>query len=419
MKILWFSNCVQSAGANKASGSWLYSMANLLTSTTGFHLINITKSSNKADREIKHIQIKENFEEYIIPICRLNKEGFPSSDKIKILEEICIKSSPDIIHVWGVENYFSKIVPLFNTDIPKLLEIQGLHSTCAEVFYGSLSIKEIFKCFGTREILFPFHKSLFRIKRDMYTKGIQEHAAIKKYKYISTQSRWIRDRIRTLNNECEIFETGMSLRQEFWNSPKWEYPNEGKKMFCCSAAGAATYKSTQTAIKALAEVTKIYPDTKLCIIGDFIDKRWLNQPGYLTFIKKLVRELNVENNIIFAGPQDAKGIINILHNSLAMIQTSYVESYSLVVAEAQSLGVPSIISFAGAMPELADDRITGLFYSPGDYKSCAGRMLELIENQKLARNISSASYRLAAERNNDKRVIEEQIKIYDTISKAQ
>ena len=98
-----------------------------------------------------------------------------------------------------------------------------------------------------------------------------------------------------------------------------------------------------------------------------------------------------------------------------MVQTSYVESYSLAVAEAQTVGVPSIISYAGAMPELAKDYISGIFFSPGDYISCASKMIELIENRKQAEDLSDNSYKLAEKRNNNKTVLEKQIEIYKQI----
>lgn len=417
MKILWFSNCIQSNDNNKASGSWLYSMARLLTNTPNIYLINITNSKSQSEKQIKHIQIKENFEEYILPICPLERNKIPAAENKKILEELCIKCNPDLIHVWGVENFFSKVVPSFNINVPKLLDIQGLHDTCADVFFGSLSLKDIIKCFGIREILFPFHKSLFRMKKDMREKGKKEFDAIKQYKYISTQSCWIRNNLRGINNNAQIFETGISLRAEFWNNEKWAYPTNGNINFFCSSAAAVTYKSIQTAIKATSEVAKIYPNVKLYIVGDYNDKNWIHQLGYLTYIKKLVKELNLINNVIFVGPQNAIGIIKIMQNCIGSIQTSYVESYSLFVAESQSIGLPSIISYAGAMPELAEDRKSGLFYPPGDYKSCAYRMLELIENPTLAKSISENSYKLAAERNNDKKVLDIQLNIYNEILK--
>lgn len=414
-RILWFSNCIQSSGANKASGSWLFSMAQLLTSIPDIHLINVTRHKSGNKKDIEHKLIKENFEEYILPHWELDHNGIPSTENCKKIENLCEENNPCLIHVWGVENYFSKIVPQFKTSIPKLLEIQGLHSSCVDVYYGDMSIKDTLRAFGLREILFPFKKSIYSQKKVAKELGEKEINAIKKYNHISTQSRWIRDQIRNINNQAYIYKTGISLRNSFWNTPKWEYPSNGEKNFYCSSAGAVTYKSIQTAIKAIAEVVKIYPETKLYVIGNFTDSNWLKQPGYLTFIKNTVKKLKLSDNVIFTGPKNADGIIDIMHKCIGMIQTSYVESYSLVVAEAQAVGVPSVISFAGAMQELATDRITGLFYSPGDYISCAGKILELIENQELANNISINSRQLATARNSDNKVLDTQLQIYNQI----
>lgn len=413
-KILWFSNCIQSHGANKASGSWLFSMARLLVSTGGIHLINITKSRTGNTQDIEHNTINEHFEEYILPKWKSEKNGLPSDENCNRIKELCTSISPDIIHVWGVENYFSTLIPTFNLTTPLLLEIQGLHTPCANVYYGDLSISETIECLGMREILFPFKKSIYKEKKNMAVLGKRDEKAIKLYKHISTQSKWIRDQIKLINNEAYIYETGMSIREEFWNAKKWEY-NDNCKDFYCSAAGATPYKSIQTAIRALSIVKRKYPETKLYIIGNFKDNNWLHQPGYLTFLKKMIKKLGLENNIIFTGPLNATEIIEIMHKCIGMVQTSYVESYSLAVAEAQTVGVPSIISYAGAMPELAKDYISGIFFSPGDHISCASKMMEFIDNKRLATKISENAIKLADERNNDKFVLEKQREIYNEI----
>lgn len=413
-KILWFSNCIQSNGTNKASGSWLFSMARLLVSTDKIHLINVTKRRNGTSQDIEHNIIGEHFEEYILPNWESVKNGWPSNENCNKIKDLCATIAPDIIHVWGVENYFCTLIPTFELPVPTLLEIQGLHAPCADVYYGDLSIRETIACFGMREILFPHKKSIYKDKSKMRRSGKSDEKAIKLYKHISTQSKWIRDQISLINNDANIYETGMSIREEFWNADKWEY--EGKdKDFYCSAAGPAPYKSIQTAIRALKIVTKKYPETKLYVIGNFKDKDWLHQPGYLTFLKKLIKDLRLENNVIFTGPLNATEIIGIMHKCIGMVQTSYVESYSLAVAEAQAVGVPSIISYAGAMPELAENYKSGIFFSPGDNISCASKMIELIEDCQMAKDISNNSYKLAKERNNDNIVLEKQIEIYKHI----
>ena len=63
-KILWFSNCILSNKNNKASGSWLYSMAKLLLDTNDIYLVNITVDRTRKDDKINQLS-DFNFEEFI------------------------------------------------------------------------------------------------------------------------------------------------------------------------------------------------------------------------------------------------------------------------------------------------------------------------------------------------------------------
>lgn len=416
MKILWFSNCKLSNKNNKLSGSWLYSMSELLTSKANITLTNITVDRSNNIKTVQRVQITQNFEEYILPNWKRDKNGFPNKRFIEKIKEICIKTNPDLIHVWGIENYFCNLIPELNLSYPLLLEIQGLREPCANVFYGDLSFQDTLSCLGVREILFPTKKTIYAAKKGMQKLIKNDKLALKKYQYISTQSKWVRDYIRFNNANAHIFQTGMSIRSPFWNA-NWSYPENGQKNFYCSAAGPISYKSIQTAIKALFHVKSLYKDCRLFIIGDFKKKNWIHQPGYLSYLYKLIQKLNLTNNVIFTGSLYADEIVDIMQKCIAMIQTSYVESYSLALVEAQAVGVPAIISYAGAMPELAENRKSGLFFSPGDYISCASHMIELIENKNLALSLSREEQSTAQKRNNNESVLEIQLQIYKTILK--
>ncbi len=413
-KILWFSIFALSDTNHKASGSWLYSMAHLLVDTPDVYLTNITIGITRS-KGVQHICINDNFDEYILPNWRVEKDGCPSKAKIQEIADLCARINPDIVHVWGIERYFARIIPRLNVTVPVLLEIQGILRPCAEVFYGDMTFKDTLRCIGLREILFPHLKSIYALKHKMYVRGVRSEEAFRNFQYISTQSRWVREQIKPLAPNAKLFNTGMSLRSDFWDSKKWQYPQDGTKYFYCSASAPLSYKCIQTAIKAMSIVVKSYPEAKLYIIGNFKTSNWLHQIGYLTFLLNLIKELQIQDNVVFTGPLNASEIIQVMHKCVGMVQTSYVESYSLAVAEAQAVGVPSVISYAGAMPELAIDRETGLFFSPGDYRSCAARMLELIEDEALAKSLSEKSYTLARKRNDDTCVLACQLNIYNEI----
>ena len=211
-----------------------------------------------------------------MPAWNLSSSGLPSREHCIEIKELCNSLQPDLIHVWGVENYFSSLVPTFNFSQPLLLEIQGLFQSCAEVYYGDLSFYESLKCLGLREILFPF-KSIYAEKRVMLHKGQSESEKIRQYKFISTQSQWVRDFINNIST-ATLFKTGMSLRRVFLESRKWEYPSDQSNInFYCSAASAVPYKSMQTILKAFALILKNYPHARLYVIGNFRKSNWITR----------------------------------------------------------------------------------------------------------------------------------------------
>ena len=417
-RVIWFTIVPLHIGNNKFSGSWLYAMSKLLVDSGEVKITNIVTDKSGTTNDIRHIAINEQLDEYILPNWPL-KKNIPAKDNCVKIAEICKKANADIIHIWGVENYFCHLIPQLNLNIPVLLEIQGFHTACADVYYGDMSIGDTLRCFGLREILLPFTQSIYALRRRMAKIGKAEDDVIKKYKYITVQSRWTQQHARLLTDNAKIFKTVMSIRSAFFESKKWERPNDGTCNFYCSTAGACTYKSVQTAVRALSIVKEFYPNARLYIIGGMKERDWLHHNGYLTFFHNLVKRLKLEKNVIFTGSLTADQIVDVAHKCIGSVQTSYVESYSLFVAESQVMGIPSIISYAGAMPELATDRESALFYSPGDYKSCAAKMIELIENKELTQKLSDNSYNLSRERNNDQKALEAQLSIYDSILKIE
>lgn len=414
MTILWFSNRSVLNNAMKESGTWLLAMARLITQYGDTKLVNITVNPNTAKDTIE-IKKSGNIIEYLLPVSKLSKERLPSSEASNRIHQLCCTEAPDIVHVWGVENYFSHLLPRLDIKAKLLLDIQGLRGTCADVYFGDLSPIEILKTFKLREILFPLSKSIFSLYRQMRLDGEYDISVLKKYKYISTQSNWIRQQMSFFANEATIFQTHVALREEFEQAPDWCYPVSDVPAFYVSAAGAAPYKSIQTAFRAIKLFKERTPEVKLYVVGDFRVRGVIHTSGYLYFLHDYIQRHNLHDNIIFTGALTSSEIIDIARRCVAYIQTSYVESYSLALAEAQVLGVPCIISYAGAMPELAEHEKSGLFYSPGDYVSCAALMQRLIDDRALATRISITSRNAARLRHKSESVYEAQMNIYRTI----
>jgi glycosyltransferase involved in cell wall biosynthesis len=88
-------------------------------------------------------------------------------------------------------------------------------------------------------------------------------------------------------------------------------------------------------------------------------------------------------------------VINVL------VVPSRSEPFGRVVIEAMVQGVPCIGSNAGGIPEIIEDRLTGLLYPPGDTETLA----DLIEE------LADASWKREAIRQNAGRMVRERFNI--------
>ena len=415
MKVLWFSNVVLTKDATKATGTWLRTMSEALVER-GVEFYNISQSSIAKTIQRNDVGI---IKQWVIPVYRLHN-GLPENKKIKDICGIVDSIAPDIIHIWGIEGYWGLLTARGYLKGNVLLEIQGIKETCARVFYGGLSLCEIFKTIGVREMIRP-SLSLMSLKKDFEKWSKYEREMLGGHKHISTHSDWVRAWISQFTQVgCQIHCTQRIVRKEFLDAGIWEKPNNDRNapIIFAMSSGPDAYKGIHDAIKAVALLKKDYPKVELRIAGNFgIDKPFYRKPGYTKFLQKLISDLQLDDNIIFLGSLNASQIIAQIHQANAMLQTSYVESYSLAVSEAMMAGVPLVVSYAGAMPELAQDRAAALFYTPSDYFTCAYRIKRIIESTELAESLSKTARGIAVKRNVASLLGDLQINIYKEVLK--
>jgi len=412
MRVLWFSNCILTLGKTTSSGTWLYTMAESLVAN-GVELINITQSS------VKDILKKENngLIDYLLPRFPL-KNGLPNQNNIRRIVEIVKNEAPDIIHIWGMESYFGLLASRLYIKGNVILEIQGIKSLCVPVFYGCLSQQEVWKCIGIRELLKP-SLGLYRKRHDFKNWSKYEKEMVGGIANISTQSDWVRSWVR---NNCSpnahIYNTSIIVRKPFLLSEKWSVSNSEERRIFALSAGSEAYKGIHIALYAVKILKQQYPNVELRIAGAFGQKNeFYRKPGYTIFLQRLINKLGIKNNVIFVGPLSASQIVEELHKARCFLQTSFVESYSLALAEAMAVGMPCVVSYAGAMIELAKDNFSALFYPPMEYYTCAEKICRLFESPNLCATLSQNAREMAIERNDERKAVLTQLSIYNDILK--
>lgn len=404
IKILWFCNVAFSENNSNATGTWLHTMAAELIKSDCVHLFNITQGKVNIPTKDKFQPISQ----WLMPYETL-KNGLPSKSTIFEIQKIIRDINPDIIHIWGTENYWGLLSARGMIKGNIIIDIQGLKFECSRYYYSGLSLIDIIKCFGLKEIIRPKY-SIVGAKYSFARWGKFEKEIISMNKNISTQSNWVRAYVRNLNPQAILFNTSIKLRKEFITGQKWEMNKCTNHQIFTSTSTILSYKGLHILIDALAILKKKYSDVRLVVAGS-ISGKGLRRDGYTRWLMRKITNLGLDENIIWTGPLDAQMIVTKLSQSNVAVIPSFIETYCVALDESLSLGVPTVISYSGALPELASHEKTALFYPPGDFVMCANAIETLFDNVDISKELSNNAY--DANKSKQKRnIAKDQLEIY-------
>jgi|GEM_PF-3183158 len=133
-------------------------------------------------------------------------------------------------------------------------------------------------------------------------------------------------------------------------------------------------------------------------------------------LEGLIAELNLEKKVVLPGffePQSQE-LLDAYHTADIFCLTSLFETQSLVLLEAMASGLPSVVSNAGALPELIDDGKNGLLFKAGDWKDMAKNLNQLIDDKELSAKMSACA-RATAEMHDDVHTVEEFVGLYQAL----
>ena len=118
---------------------------------------------------------------------------------------------------------------------------------------------------------------------------------------------------------------------------------------------------------------------------------------------------------MFLGRLNEKELVEHLLSSDVFINPSFVESFSASSVEALALGVPSLLAYAGAMPEFSNKEKIAEYYCPLDFYDGAAKVLSLLEGDEKNEALSITSYTCIRESFKSEAVRKCQIDIYSKV----
>jgi glycosyltransferase involved in cell wall biosynthesis len=154
-------------------------------------------------------------------------------------------------------------------------------------------------------------------------------------------------------------------------------------ILCVSA-----YKETKgldVLIRAFPRIRESAPELKLVIVG----------VGPLKdSLKKMARELGVEDGIRFEGRVTQPEVRDLLRHCRLFVLPSRSESFGIAIVEALAAGKPVVATAVGGIPEILENGRNGLLVRPEDPAALAEAVLELHHSPSLRLGFSGSGRRM-------------------------
>jgi len=402
MKVLWVTNTVfpelaKALGQNTpVVGGWMYGLANNL-SKNGVELIVATARKNAKPFSTKI----EGITYYLLA----GKK--PAIDCDESLDsqwkKIIADEKPNIVHIHGTEYGHGLSLMKIHPNLNYLISIQGLISVYARYYTGHIpydiikknsTLRDLFKNDGILMSQKKFHKRGELVEKQYFHLG----------KHFTGRTQWDYDHTVTLNKNSSYHFCNESLRDGFYNSKKWSFDSIERHSIFLSQA-IYPIKGLHQVLRALNHIKDDFPSMKIRIAGGNITKTdtlkdRLTMGGYGKYLLSLINELGLKEQIEFTGPLDEFQMIKEYLNCNLFICPSSIENSPNSLGEAQLLGVPTIASYVGGIPDMVNHGITGLLYRYEEVEMLAQQIKNIFESDKLAKKLSLGGIEAATIRHN-------------------
>lgn len=399
MKILWIVNMVlpdlgiELGVQTSASGSWMEDLSQKVAESKDIQLA-VAAIGGDTFQDITIGKIRY----FLIP-GNGKTMMFYNHGLVKYWQQIYENFPPDIVHLHGTE--YSHGVSFLRTypKVKSVVSIQGIISRIKDVDLEGFSIFALL-CYRTFKENVKLNGMIENHFLNRYRIRF-EHEILKRVQYANVVNFWDMSVVKSINPDLRCIQIDYNLRDCFYSSPKWDIGSM-KRYTIFTNPGGVPIKGLHNLLKALQIVKSECPEVKLLVPGMVVNKegRLVVVNGYAKYIKSLIRDLDLKDNIEFLGRLDAAQMVDQMLRAHVVVIPSAIEGTSLMLREAMFLGVPAIASFRGGMSDFVRDKESGYLYDYPEYPCLAYRILDVFNNDETAAKFSANAIKQAEEAHN-------------------
>lgn len=131
---------------------------------------------------------------------------------------------------------------------------------------------------------------------------------------------------------------------------------------------AYPHKNLERLLEAMLQVTGYKSQVKLVLVG--------NEDYFYKKLKDKVKEMGLEDVIVFWGPADRKELANLYKNAIALVFPSLMEGFGLPAIEAMANGCLVMVSDIPVFHEVLGE--AAVYFNQDDMNDLAEKMIDVI-----------------------------------------
>jgi phosphatidylinositol alpha-1,6-mannosyltransferase len=175
-------------------------------------------------------------------------------------------------------------------------------------------------------------------------------------------------------------------------------------------------KGHDVVIKALGELKKKRDDFHYVIVGPSDEK---DRDTYIDNLKQSIKDLNLSNNVTFAGSLSDADLVNYFHACYLFVHTPRIvhwnfEGFGIVYLEASACKKPIVAGDSGGIRDAVVDGKTGIVVPENDPQATALAIETLLNNPPMAQKMGEAGYEYAKE-HDWSRIAEQYLDLYNEL----